>query len=143
MDGFIYFQERGNSFAGDPITSIYTSPYIDLGDTTVRKLFRRIDLFMRLEGSFAGNLGIKYDWGSTFAINPVAYVINSSGSNSYYNAGFNYDNSAMYGGTVQPVFKINIQGSGFSTQISISSTGIFTPHTLQGYVINFSVKGRE
>lgn len=143
MDGFIYVQERGNSFAGDPITSIYTSPYIDLGDTTVRKLFRRIDLFMRLEGTLTANLGIKYDWDNINAINPAAYILDSSGSNSYYDAGFNYDDNAMYGGTSQPVFKTNIQGSGFSTQVSITSSGIYTPHTLQGYVINFSVKGRE
>lgn len=142
-DGFVYYQERGSNFAGDDITSIYVSPFIDLGDTTVRKLFRRIDLFTRAEGSFVGTLEIDFDWDDDNVVRPAAYGLDATASSSLYDAGILYDNDATYAGSSQPVFKVNIQGSAFSIQIGITVSGDFEPHTLQGYVINFSVKGRE
>ncbi len=142
-DGFVYYQENGSDFDGDDITAIYTGPYLDLGDTTVRKLFRRVDLFTRAEGSFEANLEVSYDWGDSDAINPPAYVVTSTGGVAMYDSGLSYDDGALYGGTSQPVFKTNIQGSAFSAAISITSTGNDPPHTLQGMVINFSIKGRE
>jgi hypothetical protein len=141
--GFVYLEESGNAFAGSDITSIYVSPFIDLGDTTIRKLFRRIDLFTRAEGSFIGTLEVDFDWDDDNAIRPAAYSLNGSGSSSLYDAGILYDNGALYAGTSQPVFKQNIQGSAFSIQIGFTVSGQYSSHTLQGFVINYSVKGRE
>jgi len=143
FDGFVYEQEEGNDFAGTDITSIYASPYIDLGDTTVRKLFRRIDLFTRAEGSYEGTLEVDFDWDDDNVIRPAAYSFDASAAAALYDAGVLYDNGALYANTTQPVFKINIQGSAFSIQIGITVSGDYAPHTLQGYVINYSVKGRQ
>ena len=142
-DGIVYVQEQGGNFAGTDITSIYVSPFIDLGDTTVRKLFRRVDLFTRSEGDFTGTFEVDFDWDSDDVIRPAAYAIDGSGGASLYDAGLLYDNDALYAGASQPVFKINIQGSAFSIQIGFTVIGDYEPHTLQGYVINYSVKGHE
>jgi len=34
--GIVYEQEVGNSFATAEITAIYTTPYLDFGDTEIR-----------------------------------------------------------------------------------------------------------
>lgn len=141
--GNIFLQESGTTFNGSDITSIYVSPFIDLGDTTVRKLFRRIDLFTRSEGTFTGTLEVDFDWDDDNVIRPDAYSLNGTGSASLYDAGILYDNGATYAGTSQPVFKQNIQGSAFSIQIGFTVSGNYSSHTLQGYVIDYSVKGRE
>ena len=142
-DGNVYEQEQGGNFAGSDITSIYASPYIDLGDTTVRKLFRRIDLFTRAEGNYEGTLEIDFDWDDDNVIRPPAYSFSSDGSSVLYDAGVLYDADALYAGSSQPVFKINVQGSAFSIQLGVTVSGDYEPHTLQGFVINYSVKGRE
>jgi len=143
FSGNVFIQESGNTFNGSDITSVYVSPFIDLGDTTVRKLFRRIDLFTRSEGNFTGTLEVDFDWDDDNAIRPSAYSLNGTGSSSLYDAGILYDNGATYAGTSQPVFKQNIQGSAFSIQMGFTVIGNYPSHTLQGYVINYSVKGRE
>ena len=142
-DGLAFYQEEGSTFNGSNITSIYVSPFLDLGDTTIRKLFRRIDLFTRSEGSFSGTLEVDFDWDDDDVIRPTAYPITSTSSSSLYDAGLLYDNGATYAGISQPVFKINIQGSAYSIQIGFTVSGDYESHTLQGFVINFSVKGKE
>ena len=142
-DGEAFYEEEGNDFDGSDITSICVTPYLDLGDTTIRKLFRRIDLFTRSEGSFSGSLEVNYDWDSGNIILPSAYSFSDTGEFALYDSGAVFDDDVLYAGSRQPFFKINIQGSAHSIQLGITVSGAFASHTLQGFVINFSVKGRE
>lgn len=143
FDGVVYQQEQGTSFNGAAITSVYTTPYLDFGDTTLRKNVRRIDLFLRAEGTVALTISLSYDWDRLTVQNPASYDIEEAGGGAIYDAGYLYDSGAIYGGSSQPVFFINTQGSGYSAKISIISSGTIAPFTIQGMVVSFTAKGRN
>jgi hypothetical protein len=142
-DGVVYKQESGTNFNGEPITAIYTLPYLDFGDPMVRKLMRKIHMFVRSEGTLTMDFSIKYDWDRDSVINPAGYHVLSDGTVTTYDGGSEWDDGSEYGGAGQPVFTTNIQGSGYAVQCSIVTSGIFSPYTIQGLVYEFSVKGRQ
>lgn len=143
LSGNAYIQESGNDFNGENIVSVYTTPFFDFGNTEIRKTMRTMNLFTRVEGSVDINLAVRYDWRDTDAINPVNYLQDSDQSLPVYDGGFNYDGGTLYGGTIQPVLKKNIEGSGYSVQFSFVTNDTNPSHAIQGFVIEFSIKGRQ
>lgn len=142
-NGKIYRQEQGNSFDGSNILAIFTHPYLDFGDTTIRKTMRTLTTFLKAEGDITLHYGIKYDWERNTVTNPASYSFESDGEVVQYDAGYTYDSGVRYGGTNQPVFDLNIQGSGYAVQASIVSDGIFAPYTIQGFVYEFTTRGGQ
>jgi hypothetical protein len=144
-DGKVYRQEQGNSFDGRDILAIYQTPYLDFGDTEVRKTMRRVNTFIRAEGPLTMNLSITYNWDDPEIKIPNAYSSTSAGSpTKYKGAGVNYAApSAVYGGVEKPVIQTAVQGSGFSAQVTYVSLGQDAPHSIQGIVFEFSIAGRN
>jgi len=142
-DGCVYVQESGNSFNGNNIRSIFRAPYLDQGDTEIRKTMRTVNTFIKATGSFDMTIGLKFDWDNLYKINPVNYNEMSTGNIVTYDAGFKYDQGHKYGSVTQPIIQTNVEGSGFSTQITYVSDGIYAPYTIQGYVLEFSINGRN
>lgn len=142
-DGRVYIHDIGSTLDGANITSIYRSPYLDFSDTEIRKLFRNINVFCRTEGSVTLSVGLNYNWGSITAINPADYQAISIGSEVTYDSGAKYDDGSVYASIFQPIFPLNVQGSAQSVQIVITCSGNFSSHTVQGIVVELSVKGRE
>lgn len=142
--GLVYEMEVGSSFDGDPITSVYQTPYLDFGDTTIRKNIRRVDLFVRIEGPFEQTVNVTYDWDRTDVINPVSYDISAGSDMIAYGDGSTYGDGSVYAGSSQPVFFINTQGSGYAVQVSLTQTAtVVSPYTIQGLVFSFTPKGRN
>ena len=145
FDGKVYQQEVGNNFSGDDILAVYSTPYLDFGDTDLRKIMRQINTFVRAEGPFTLNLGLRFDWGDYNNPQPAGYSQSSLGGPVEY-AGRNIDygaSSVLYGGNSKPVMSTNIQGSGFSTRAEFVSIGQFDPYSIQGLVFEYSVAGRR
>jgi len=143
FDGNVYIQEVGNTLAGDDMTSVYTTPFLDFGDTEIRKEFRVLNIFVRAEGSLSADIAIRYDWNRGTAY-PNDYNISSSGTLIFFDQGYEFDDGNLFNASSsQPVFPINIQGSAYSIQVSIVSQGNYAPYTIQGIVYELSVKGRE
>jgi len=142
-NGKVYRQETGNTFDGTNIVAIYTTPYLDLGDTEIRKKMRKLNLFIKPEGSITMSLAVRYDWGDSNILNPRDYIGISVSSSAKYDSGVKYDDGSVYGGASVNKFSQNIEGSGFSVQFSIVTDGTSPPYTIQGFVPEFSVKGRD
>jgi hypothetical protein len=142
-DGMAYQQEVGNSFNEADITAVYTTPYLDMGDTTIRKLMRKLHMFLRATGSVTLNIGVKYDWDRLDVQNPLGYTETNTSNTVTYDGGAEYDDGSTYGGAAQPVFNTNIQGSGYAVQFSIVTTGTYNPYTIQGLVVEFTPQGRQ
>jgi hypothetical protein len=144
-DGKVYRQEVGNSFDGRAILGLYQTPYIDFGDTEVRKVLRKVNTFVRAEGPFTLNMSIQYDWNDPGVLVPVSYVSSSAGAPTQYNGqGVNYAApSAVYAGVEKPVIQTSVEGSGFSAQLTYVNLGTDPPHSIQGVVYEFSVSGRR
>ncbi len=142
-NGRVYKLEKGNSFNGSDILSVYQSPYYFFGDPTVRKNFYNISSFLRTEGAANLVLGVSYDFDdSQNVFNPPSYNITTEGSAAYYNEAV-FDAAAIYDGNPSPVTKVNISGSGFSIAFRFVTNDTSASHTVQGIVLNYSVNDRR
>tara|TARA_B110000908_G_C10255815_1_gene455390 strand:+ start:1268 stop:2911 length:1644 start_codon:yes stop_codon:yes gene_type:complete len=144
-DGRVYRQERGTSYAGEDIIAVYSMPYLDLGDTEVRKTIRKVHTFIRAEGPLTMNLSVAYDWGDYNTARPSAYTQGSTGAPTIYGGrGITYNGTnVVYGGTSKPIMTSDIQGSGFSVRVTYVSVGQDAPFTIQGVVFEYSTAGRR
>lgn len=144
-DGRVYRQEIGSSFAGADIIAVYALPYLDLGDTEVRKTIRKVNTFIRAEGPLTMNLSVAYDWGDYNTARPSAYTQGSDGAPTIYGGrGITYSGTnVVYGGTSKPIMTSDIQGSGFSVRVTYVSVGQDAPFTIQGIVFEYSTAGRR
>ena len=145
FDGKVYRQEKGTSFNGQNILSVYATPYLDFGETEQRKVIRKLNTFVRAEGPFEMNLAIDYDWGDYNTAVPSTYTQTSAGAPTTY-AGRNITYSGtnvVYGGASKPVMTSDIQGSGFSVRATFVTDGQSEPFSIQGLVFEFSAAGRR
>lgn len=144
-DGRVYRQESGNTFGGEPIIGIYTTPYYDFGDTEVRKTFHRLNLFLRAEGPVDVNFGITYDWGDAAAPTPPDYSAAVAGELSFWGDALLEWGvpGKFWGGSLSPVIFENIQGSGRSLQATFVTLESSEPFSIQGMVWEFATSGRR
>lgn len=144
-DGCVYRQEKGNSFNGENIVSIYSTPYLDFGETEVRKVIHKLNTFIRAEGPLTIDVAISYDWGDQYSPNPASYQESSAGvEGTYGGRGVTYSGlNVTYGGSTKPVMISNVQGSGFSARVTYVTNSQETAHTIQGLVIEFGTAGRR
>jgi hypothetical protein len=144
-DGVVYRQEQGTAFNGQDIVSIYSTPYLDFGDTEVRKVLHKINTFVRAEGPFTLNVSLQYDWGDQDTARPSPYDQTSTGAPTVYggrNITFGGTN-VKYGGNTRPVMLSDIQGSGYSVRATFVTVGQTAPHSIQGMVFEFALSGRR
>ncbi len=145
FDGKVYRQERGTSFAGENILSVYETPFLDFGDTEQRKVVRKLNTFMRAEGPVELFLTLTYDWGDNSTLTPTTYSQESKGGQTKY-AGLNIDYGAanvLYGGNSKPIMQTDVQGSGFAVSATFVTNGTSEPFSIQGLVFEFSLAGRR
>lgn len=144
-DGKVYRQETGNSFAGQDIIAVYATPYLDFGDTEIRKTIRKVNTFVRAEGAATFFLSLAYDWGDYNTSRPSEYTQASLGGPVTYNAlNLDYgDANVLYGGNSKPILTSDVQGSGFSTRATFVTIGQSEPYSIQGLVFEFSISGRR
>lgn len=144
-DGKVYRQEIGNNFAGRDILAVYATPYLDFGDTEVRKTMRKVNTFIRAEGPVQFYLSMAYDWGDYNTAKPSPYSQESEGGPVQY-AGRNIDYDGaniLYGGNSKPIMTSDIQGSGYSARATLVTVGQSEPYSIQGIVFEFSIAGRR
>ena len=144
-DGKVYRQEQGTDFNGEDIIAVYATPYLDFGDTEVRKTLRKVNTFIRSEGPTTLYLSMSYDWGDYNTSRPINYNQTSSGGPVEY-SGRNIDYGSanvLYGGNSKPIMTTDVQGSGFSARATFVSLGQSEPFSIQGLVFEFSISGRR
>jgi len=145
FDGVVYQQETGESFNGSDIVAIYSTPFLDFGDTELRKVIHKVNTFIRAEGPFSLNLSVSYDWADQFTSVPAPYEQTTTGTPSIYGGReATYSGTdVQYGGTSKPVMMSDVQGSGFSVRLTYVTFGQTKPHSIQGLVIEYGLAGRR
>lgn len=140
-NGKVYRQEQGNDFDGATIPAFYVTPYLDFGEVNVRKTLHKIIFFIRPEDEILLNVAIDYDWGDRDVTNPGTYVLEETLTGTTYGTG-TYGTST-YATGARPVVIKNVEGSGASTRLIISSDNMNGPHSIQAIVFEFMPNGRK
>ncbi len=142
LNGEVYQQESGNTFDTADVTAVYATPFLYFDSTEKRKIFQHISLFTRPEGSSSLNLGIAYNWDDPNTPDPTTYSLTTAGSLSRYTTtNSTYDASFTFDGSSSPVLETNIEGSGKSISLIITSTGTQAPYSVSGFSITYQDAG--
>ena len=143
FDGKVYLQESGNNFDGDDILSVFSPPYLDQGDTEIRKNYRTINYFMRPEGSVEVGLSLSFDWGDNGTAIPANFEGLLVGFPTIYGGfGVLYGSAGSIYGGINQNLRFNINGSGYSMRPSLVVFGDYSPHSIQGISIEFTPNDR-
>ena len=142
LNGEIYQQESGNTFDTADVTAVYATPFLYFDSTEKRKIFQHVSLFTRPEGSSSLNLGIAYNWDDPNTPDPTTYSLTTAGALSRYTTtNSTYDASFTFDGSSSPVLETNIEGSGKSISLIITSTGTQAPYSVSGFSITYQDAG--
>ena len=135
-EGKVHRQETGTSFGGLDIFSIYQTPYIYMENPEQRKIFHKINTYLRSEGDNEIVLSVVYDYDDVNAMNPTNYSMTTVGAAYYYNE-VTYDNVAIYSGNPSPIRTTNIAGSGKSVSFKYVTNSTDASHSIQGIVLTY------
>ncbi len=138
---YVYRMESGNSFDGSSIPAIYRTPFITLGNATLRKVLQKIQVYTRIEGDLDITLNALLDNENTGVIQPSSIQLEQSGGVSVYGTAV-YDTS-VYAAVLFPIFKKNLVGSGFTVAFQFASTGTNPPHKIDSIDVTYGQKGRR
>lgn len=136
--GKVHRQERGNSFDGNPIFSIYQTPYLHMEDPEQRKIIYSVNTYLRSEGDNEIVLSVLYDYEDFNTLNPSNYTLTTAGAAAYYNEAL-YDSTAIFDGNPSPVQRVNVSGSGRAVSFKYVTNDTNASHSVQGLVVVFGV----
>ena len=140
--GRVFQQESGDDFNGADVISVYATPFLYFDSTERRKVFQHLSLFTRPEGASTINLGVAFDWDSPIVPNPLTYPLGTAGAMlRYVTTGGTYDSTFTFDGSTSPVLETNIQGSGRSLSLVITSTGTQSPYSISGFSVTYQEYG--
>jgi len=140
--GKVHRQEQGYDFDGNPIFSLYQTPYLYQDDPILRKIYYDVSTYMRAEGKVSVNIGIEYDYGDSATSVPTGYEFTTEGAASYWGQA-TYDTTDIYDGNPSPIRKTNLQGSGDSISLTYVTTETQPSHTIQSFVVSYSLADRR
>ena len=142
-DGYIYRQEQGGTFQDNNVFASYKTPFLDFGNPELRKLFSKVSIFTRPEGTNTFLVTADYDWDDADVFSPNDYSATSTGARAEYRdtateygtAGF------VYGGATKPVIRQSIQGSGRAMLLRFVTTASANPFSIFGFSIQYEEAG--
>ena len=139
--GKVHRQERGNDFDGEPIFSIFQTPFFHMQDPEQRKIFYTVATYLRSEGDNEIVMSVLFDYEDVDTLSPSNFTLVTQGAAAYYNEAL-YDSTAIFDGNPAPVRRTNISGSGKSAAIKYVTNDTNASHSVQGIVITFGVGDR-
>jgi hypothetical protein len=140
-DGYVYRDQKGDTFDGSVIVGRYRSPDITAGDPGVRKSFQRVIMNYAPEGIIRSDLYLRYDYESSQSPRPEPYPIDSSRVVALY--GSSAYGTATYGGQTDPLVRQAVEGSGFSVALRVIDSGECPPYSLKGFSLEFNTAARR
>ena len=140
--GKVYRQERGQSFAGEDIFSLYQTPYYYMEDPEVRKNIMNIHTYLRSEGTTEVFVGVSYDYDDVNTNNPTTYDFSTEGAAALYGTAI-YGAGDIYDGNPSPKKLTNVSGSGNSVSISYVTNNQSASHTIQALTLTYGTADRR
>ena len=140
--GKVHRQERGISFEGNNIFSLYQTPYFYMEDPEVRKNIMNIHTYMKSEGTTEVFVGVSYDYDDVNTNNPASYDFSTEGAAALFGTAV-YGAGDIYDGNPSPKKLINVSGSGNSVSVSYVTDNQKASHTIQAITITYGVADRR
>lgn len=139
-NGYVYRQDSGNDFDGTTINWLYATPFLTFGDSFIRKVIHKVDVFAEFEGSADITFGLKFDYEEASVLQPPVIALNSSGGFSAY--GSSLYGTAVYSGNSSQRIKTNTIGAGFTVSYIFDGLG-GNPFTIKNIDTSYAIKGRR
>ena len=140
--GKVHRQERGTSFEGSNIFSLYQTPYFYMEDPEVRKIVYKIDTYLKSEGNTEVFVGLYYDYDDVYSLNPTTYSFSTEGAAAIYGTAI-YGSGDIYDGNPSPKALTNVSGSGKSVSISYVTDNQNASHTIQAISMTYGLGDRR
>jgi hypothetical protein len=141
-DGAVYRQEnRSTSFSGSEILSIYSTPFLDQGNTETLKDYHRVHTFINPEGIITNMyIGVSLAWEDPNYALPANFTLNvSSITPKFDDFGSLYDSTAIvYDGSGRISKRTNITSCAPSIRFTFVHTSTTNASfSIQGFVIKY------
>ena len=140
-EGYVYRDEKGDTFDGTTLIGRYRSPDLTAGDPGIRKAFQRVIINYAPEGSVNSDLFLRYDYENPSTARPEAYPFDSTQVVALY--GSSIYGVATYGGQTDPLVRQPVEGSGFSVALRVVDSGVSSPYSLKGFQLEFTTAARR
>lgn len=142
-DGFIYQMEQGNSFAGTDIPATFATPFIPLGDPTVRKTIYKGTTYLDVNGDFDLEYSLKFDFDQPDSVQPDSILSSDAATSITYGSGI-YGTS-LFGVKQKATYEVQTIGSGFTVSILYETTGDNTDavFTIDAATLQYSTNARR
>lgn len=140
--GKVHRQERGTSFDGQDIFSLYQTPYYYMEDPEIRKNIYNIHTYLRSEGTTEVFVGVSYDYDDVNTNNPTTYDFSTEGAAALYGTAI-YGSGDIFDGNPSPKKLTNVSGSGNSVSISYVTNNQSASHTIQAITLTYGTADRR
>lgn len=140
--GKVFRQERGTSFDGDNIFSLYQTPYFYMDDPELRKIVYGVDTYLKSEGNTEVFVGIYYDYDDVYTLNPTSYSFSTEGAAAIYGTAI-YGSGDIYDGNPSPKALTSVSGSGKSISIGYVTNNTNASHTIQAISMTYGLADRR
>ena len=140
--GKVHRQERGQSFDGEDIFSLYQTPYFYMEDPEVRKIVHKVDTYLKSEGTTEVFVGVYYDYDDVYSLNPTTYNFSTEGAAAVYGTAI-FGSGDIYDGNPSPKALTNVSGSGKSVSVSYVTNNQSASHTIQAISMTYGLADRR
>ena len=140
--GKVYRQERGQSFDGQDIFSLYQTPYFYMEDPELRKVVHKVDTYLKSEGTTEVFVGVYYDYDDQYSLNPTTYNFSTEGAAAVYGTAI-YGSGDIFDGNPSPKALTNVSGSGKSVSVSYVTNNQSASHTIQAIAMTYGLADRR
>ena len=140
--GKVHRQERGQSFDGEDIFSLYQTPYFYMEDPEIRKIVHKVDTYLKSEGTTEVFVGVYYDYDDVYSLNPTTYNFSTEGAAAVYGTAI-YGSGDIYDGNPSPKALTNVSGSGKSVSVSYVTNNQSASHTIQAISMTYALADRR
>lgn len=124
----------GNTFNGKDIEFQWATPHFDLGDSTIRKTFHKLDTFIDHEGIDELFISMRYEYGDPFIPQPKRYTLEAAFAPLTYGSGGNY--SVGRYSLFSPKTTTYLEGSAMVASIRLYGIG-GNQFTIHGFDITY------
>lgn len=143
-NGYVYKMEAGNTFDGANIVAEFSTPFVPMEDTRIRKTFYKLILYTDPQGSVTTAVNLKLDFDNEDVIQPETIILsNTTATVAVYGGQLSTYGTVTYGEKLRRLFETQVIGSGFTVSLQFVSNGQDPPYSLDAATLEYATYDRR